>query len=88
MKSIFLYACLLACLYSVVNMFVLPQTPNSANESSFTAIKAGQPQTDTVHTHIHTRNTIIIKIINRHWSEMVSKESHLPINYDHKLAAK
>lgn len=34
---------------------------------------------------IHTRTSIIIRIINRHGSEMVSKESHLPINYDHKL---
>lgn len=34
---------------------------------------------------IHTRTTLIIKIIHRHRSEIVSKDSHLPINYSHKL---
>lgn len=33
----------------------------------------------------YTCTTLIIKIIHQHRSEIVSKESHLPINYSHKL---
>lgn len=87
MESIFVYASLLACLYFMVNMFALPQTPSSANESCFTAINLGEPHSQVKHklcTHMHTHHNII-KIINRHWTEMVSKESHLPINYGHKI---
>ena len=71
----------------MVNTFALPQTLSSANESCFTAINSGEPHSQVEHklcTHMHTRHNII-KIINRHGSEMVSKESHLPINYGRKL---
>lgn len=55
--SLFLF--MPACLYSTVNMFALPQTPSSGNESCFTAINAGQPHSQVKHilyTHTHHNN--------------------------------
>lgn len=43
------------------------------------------PETTTQMLTVYTHTTLIIKIIHRHRSEIVSKESHLPINYSLKL---
>lgn len=86
-SGFFVYACLLACLYSIVNMFALSQPQVVQMNLALLLLTRGKliHKSNTYCIHTHTRTTIIINIINCHRSKLVSKDSHLPINYSRKL---